>query len=450
MRISSLTTALALACVILVSVPPVSVYAEDAAAEGEQGNNDNNNDAEGEQQQQQEQQQENNNEDGNDQQAEQDENNDNANNNTNNNNNNADQDYNGGNDDWNAIQAEYAGDDYIKYWDGYAVLPKSCVTMGGQDVVVFSVFENGYKQCSNSPLGTYYVPVQYFLQAYLQQVEANQIDMGNEDYELPAESVYSECTYKAVNGVDYYVMAGCDDTDRHQLAVNIYSDNTCETPSKNAAGMDDANIDISDIQIPFQQCQQCVIWMDVNDDEVDDKYYENKQISAPLCSKVWSLKEKCGMKCKRLSKEKGAGRSWWNGSDVILLLAMSAFAGGMLTAIVKKRRKIIEKGDALLADPTGVEKRTAAVDAVPTKTLYMAFGGVFGLFIICALFAAKKLTWFLIICLNVCLFGYLLKLVLDYSAMVEDDEDDDDDDEDDDDDDEDVEKSQTTSLPQFS
>lgn len=178
------------------------------------------------------------------------------------------------------------------------------------------------------PLGTYYVPVQYFLQAYLQQVEANQINMGNEDYELPAESVYSECTYKAVNGVDYYVMAGCDDTDRHQLAVNIYSDNTCETPSKNAAGMDDANIDISDIQIPFQQCQQCVIWMDVNDDEVDDKYYENKQISAPLCSKVWSLKEKCGMKCKRLSKEKGAGRSWWNGSDVILLLAMSAFAGG--------------------------------------------------------------------------------------------------------------------------
>ena len=425
MRISSLTTALALACVILVTVT-----AEDANA------NDNDN-AEGEQQQQ-EQEQENNNEEGNDQQAEQDENN------ANNDNYNDDQDYN----DWNAIQAEYAGDDYIKYWDGYAVLPKSCVTMGGQDVVVFSVFENGYKQCSNSPLGTYYVPVQYFLQAYLQQVEANQIDMGNEDYELPAESAYSECTYKAVDGVDYYVMAGCDDADRHRLAVNIYSDNTCETPSKDAAGMDDANIDISDIQIPFQQCQQCVIWMDVNDDEVDDKYYENKLINAPLCSQVWSLKEKCGMKCKRLSKEKGAGRVGWNGWDAILLLAMSAFAGGMLAAIVKKRRKITEKADALLADPTGVEKRTAAVDAVPTKTLYMAFGVVFGLFVICALFAAKKLTWFLIICLNVALFGYLLKLVLDYSAMAEDDDDDDDDDEDTDDiddDDEDEEK-----LPQFS
>ena len=44
-----------------------------------------------------------------------------------------------------------------------------------------------------------------------------------------------------------------------------------------------------------------------NDDEVDDRYYENKQINAPLCSQVWSLKEKCGMKCKRLSKEKGSG-----------------------------------------------------------------------------------------------------------------------------------------------
>ena len=154
------------------------------------------------------------------------------------------------------------------------------------------------------------------------------------------------------------------------------------------------------------------------------------------------------MKCKRLSKEKGAGRSWWSGSDVILLLAMSAFAGGMLTAIVKKRRKITEKADALLADPTGVEKRTSAVDAVPTKTLYMAFGGVFGLFIICALFAAKKLTWFLIICLNVALFGYLLKLTFDYSAMADDDDDDDEDE--DDDDDEDEEKPQTTNLPQFS
>ena len=439
MRISSLTTALCLLGLFLVTVPPVSVRAEDADAAAEEegdnndGNDNNNANDEGE-----------GGEDGNDQQADDGENDD-AQQNYNYNDNNG-----GGNDDWNAIQAEYsyAGDDYIKYWDNHAVLPKSCVTLGGQDVVVFSVYENGFKQCSNDPLGTYYVPVPYFLQAYLQQLQSNQIDMGNDDYELPAESAYSECTNKAVGGVDYYVMAGCDDTDRHKLAVNIYSDNTCETPSKDAvSGMDDADIDISDIQIPFQQCQQCVIWMDVNDDEVDDKYYENKQINAPLCSKAWSLKEKCGMKCKRLSKESSA-RDGWNGEDAILLLVMSAFAGGMLAAIVKKRRKIEEKVNCLLTDPTGdqFEKRTAAVEAISTKTLYMAFGAMFGLFVICALFAAKKMTWFLIICLNVALFGYLLKLVVDYSAMVDDDDEEETEDDDDDDDDSalDLEKPQMT------
>lgn len=412
MKLSRFTALILFFGVVLLAVPP-TVVAEDEDA----------------------------NEDGNDQQEEEEEEqqqddagDDNAN---------AQQNY-GGNDDWNSVEAEYAGDDYIKYWTGYAILPKTCIKLGGQDVVVFSVFENGYKQCSDKPMGTYYTPVPYFLQAYLAQIMTNQQDMGYEDYELPESSQYAECTYKAVNGEAYYVMAGCDDSNKHQLAVNIYQDETCEKPSS-VDGMDDSNIDISDIQIPFQKCQACVAWVDKNDDEVDDQYYEDKQVNAPLCSKVWALKSKCGARCKRKSKERTAA-DMWQRADIVLLTTLSIFAAGMLAAVIKKRHKIEEKEGSLLADPTVVSKKSA-IRWIPEKQLYMGVGGAFFLFVVFALFTAKKMAWFIIICLNLALFGYLLKLVMEHMEVSGDDEDDEDDD--DEEEDEDSEKPQLTNLPAF-
>ena len=42
------------------------------------------------------------------------------------------------------------------------------------------------------------------------------------------------------------------------------------------------------------------------------------------------------------------------------------------------------------------------------------------------------MVWFIILCMNVVLFGYLLKLVVEYSYLPSDDDDDDDEDDDDD------------------
>lgn len=119
----------------------------------------------------------------------------------------------------------------------------------------------------------------------------------------------------------YYVKVGCTDGTSQSISVNIYKDNTCETRDT-VNGSDDANIDASDLQLPFKQCQQCVNWVDRNDDNVDDQYYENREMNAPLCSNVWAYKETCNRKCQKMGLER---RDGWNTSDKILLSILGVF-----------------------------------------------------------------------------------------------------------------------------
>lgn len=114
--------------------------------------------------------------------------------------------------------------------------------------MVFTVHEHGYKQCSDDPMGTYISPVANFLDGYLQYYQQIQQDKGNDDYALPDSAAYADCTMVEKNGVAYWVQVGCSDESNKAVAVNIYSDNTCTTRSS-VNGYDDANIDVSDIQV---------------------------------------------------------------------------------------------------------------------------------------------------------------------------------------------------------
>lgn len=119
----------------------------------------------------------------------------------------------------------------------------------------------------------------------------------------------------------YYVQLGCTDGNSQSLSVNVYKDNTCETPDKNSHGMDDTNIDVSNLQPPFKQCHQCVYFVDKNEDDVDDQYFDNRMKNAPMCSGAWTYRQKCDAKCKRL----GNPENNWNKSDQILLVLFSGF-----------------------------------------------------------------------------------------------------------------------------
>lgn len=299
-----------------------------------------------------------------------------------------------------------AGDDStgITYWTDYAILPKRCIVYNDVDVIVFSVYEHAYKQCSDDPMGTYIAPVPEFLGGYLSYYMQLEQDKGYDDYELPDAAQYTTCTLQVIQNQNYYLKMGCTDGTSQGLSVNIYSDNTCTTRSK-VNGYDDANIDVSEIQIPFKQCQACVNWIDKNDDEVDDMFYENRQTEAPLCSTAWAYKSDCNRKCQRTGLEPKA-KDGWNTPDKILLAILAVFGAGMLVVILTKRQKMSNK-DSLLEQ--------AAMSAAGLQQAHVI--GIFILVVIIvtvfALLQLKNITWALLLIMNTALFGYLMKLTVD-------------------------------------
>eukprot|EP00571_Detonula_confervacea_P015554 CAMPEP_0172309162 /NCGR_PEP_ID=MMETSP1058-20130122/9525_1 /TAXON_ID=83371 /ORGANISM="Detonula confervacea, Strain CCMP 353" /LENGTH=372 /DNA_ID=CAMNT_0013021727 /DNA_START=571 /DNA_END=1689 /DNA_ORIENTATION=+ len=330
-----------------------------------------------------------------------------------------------------AITTTYA-EDAIAYWTNYAIYPKRCINYNGNDQVMYSMFEQSSNHCTDTPIGTYIASVPTFANAYLEQLADNAADAGGE-YEYPAMATYLECTYKQINGADYYLQLGCNDEDTSQLAVNIYTDAQCTVPST-INGYDDANLAM-DFSISFKKCTPCVIWMDKNDDEIDDQYYVNKQTNAPLCSAMWDYKEECNGNCRLMGKE-AVGKEGWNRADKVLLSILSLFGLGMLLAIIKKRQKMSNK-DALLEQ--------AAISAAGLQQSHIL--GIFALLILIitmfALLGLKKITWALLLLLNILLFSYLMKLTVDGSVkdtvigpdgkiMEKDDSDDEDDDDDED------------------
>eukprot|EP00535_Pseudo-nitzschia_heimii_P010158 CAMPEP_0197183830 /NCGR_PEP_ID=MMETSP1423-20130617/8454_1 /TAXON_ID=476441 /ORGANISM="Pseudo-nitzschia heimii, Strain UNC1101" /LENGTH=382 /DNA_ID=CAMNT_0042634465 /DNA_START=305 /DNA_END=1453 /DNA_ORIENTATION=- len=331
-------------------------------------------------------------------------------------NNNDDYNYNGGDDDVAAAQAYYydnlenngdfsAGDDTITYWTDYAILPKRCIVYNNVDVIVFSVHEEYYKQCQDDPIGTYITPVPNFLQGYLQYYMQIQEDKGYDDYELPEVANYAYCTRVVIQNQELYLQIGCSDDNSDNIAVNIYEDNTCSTRSTVADGYDDANIDVSEIQLPFKHCQSCVMWVDKNDDEIDDMFYENRKTNAPLCSTAWNYKQECNRKCLRTGLDSKT-REGWNTPDKVLLTILTIFGFGMLIAILRKRQNMSNK-DALLEQ--------AAMTAAGLQQAHVI--GIFILIIIVitvfALLQLKNITWALLLIMNTALFGYLMKLTVD-------------------------------------
>ena len=196
---------------------------------------------------------------------------------------------------------------------------------------------------------------------------------------------------------------GCTDGDSQSLSVNVYKDNTCETPDRNQHGMDDTTIDVSALQPPFHSCHQCVYFVDKNEDDVDDQYFDNRMTNAPLCSEIWESKQTCDSKCKRLGNSSSSG---WNNTDKALLLIVAAFGSTMLGLILKKRSKMAKK-DTLLEE--------AAMSAAGIQQTHVI--GLFALILIVIVFfgllGLKHITWTLLLLLNLTLFSYLMKLTID-------------------------------------
>lgn len=338
-------------------------------------------------------------------------------------------------------EANYSGgDDFIKYWTEYALLPQKCISINEKDVIVYSMYEKYYNHCADKPIGTYMVDVPTFVSAYIDQLDLNADDKNGDDYVSP-DSTYVSCSqYQSSSGSVYYVQLGCTDGTSQSLSVNVYKDNTCSKPDKNSHGLDDTNMDASNLQIPFKQCSSCVNFVDSNMDDVDDKYFDRRFKNAPLCEAAWEYKESCGYTCRRKGNESKS--SGWNSSDKLLLCVLGAFSGIMLGIITKKRSKMSKK-DALL------EEAAMSAAGVEQSHIIGIFVVILFIVMICGLAGLKGVTWTLLLLVNMVLFGYVMKLTIDSGLNVpigpdgqpleagDDSSDDDDDDDEDDEDDED-------------
>ena len=105
------------------------------------------------------------------------------------------------------------------------------------------------------------------------------------------------------------------------LSLNAYEDVSC---SSLVEWVDTSSSYLNDLSLNYKKCIPCVVWMDKNDDEIDDGYYENKQQNAPLCNAAWSYKATCDGKCQAMAREQKV-REGWNKADKVLLTVLSLF-----------------------------------------------------------------------------------------------------------------------------
>ena len=118
-------------------------------------------------------------------------------------------------------------------------------------MIIYSIFDKAYNHCGDDPVGTYITPVARYVQGSLQQKAQDMQDQGY-DYEAPDAAQYVYCTEYEIQNQIYYFQLGCAD-DNQGLAVNIYEDNACTVRSE-VGGMDDSNIDVSDLEVGVSVC----------------------------------------------------------------------------------------------------------------------------------------------------------------------------------------------------
>lgn len=115
------------------------------------------------------------------------------------------------------------------------------------DMIVWSLFENGYKQCGDTPIGTYVTTVPNFLNGLMNQ-KAQDVEDQGQDFDYPDVAQYIACIAYEINNQNYYLQFGCSDETSQVVAVNVFDDNACTKPSSvDRSALSD--LDVSSIQV---------------------------------------------------------------------------------------------------------------------------------------------------------------------------------------------------------
>lgn len=299
------------------------------------------------------------------------------------------------------------------YWDDYSMEPKACMVYKGEHVVYFDLYGKGHNQCRKKKDGTYLMDAGKFAKAYVAQKQVDSKLAGN-DYDAPEALDYLECTAVEYNDAYYYAKLGC--SNQNGFKIITYSDEYCSQEVNTNVGL------YNDVQVSFNVCQTCVSWPAesnggdddaAGDDNIDlDDNFENYHMyDSKLCGAADYFKQDCGWGCKRAAKKSlsssGNGhrqmKKVWGGFEKFCLFFWTVAAIALVWVVLKQRR-LMSREDAIVEE--------AAMNGVGLKKRHIfpiALGIVF--LVLFAMFMIwKKLTWFLLIGINVGLFAHFVFL----------------------------------------
>lgn len=312
-------------------------------------------------------------------------------------------------------------------WSDYAIKTQKCINFNNQDVIVFSMFEGGHNSCARSSVGTYYATVSDYVKAYTRQRE-DDAEYGDDDYEVPDEIDYLQCT--AVDqdddgggGQAVYIKLGCNDGTGKAIAMKAYSDEDCSQPLSSNYNMNNLGIDISDLKVTFEKCNDCVSWPDQNNDDdaedgdgadVDDNFWNTHGYESSLCSAMWNYKTKCNRKCQKLARTSSSSepRQGFSPGGKFFLFVFSVLGVFLLLAVHSQRKRMATE-DAVMEE--------SVVKKAGLEMKHVVFGiiGIVLFIVIFMLLHKRFLTWVMLIIVDFLLFAYWAYLRFRKEGKVE-------------------------------
>uniref|UniRef100_A0A6U3RF17 Uncharacterized protein n=1 Tax=Ditylum brightwellii TaxID=49249 RepID=A0A6U3RF17_9STRA len=309
---------------------------------------------------------------------------------------------------------EWEDDDYFfavgdtTRWADYSIMAHHCINFNDEDVVTFSIFGEGNKQCSKKKQGTYTMPVGDFLRGLYRQNALN-AEMKGYELERPEAMNFINCQYAEVNDKYIYVKIGCHSASGNSIALSAYSDSSCTVKANyntNALG-----IDLSGLKVHYGSCDECVYWPSSNayngDDgfQVDDNFNEFHAYDSPLCSVANAYKSTCNGRCKRLSSsfDVSDGRRQFSIFGKVMLFVFGMIGIFSLLAVRGQRMKMSQE-QAL------VEEAVVRKAGLEMKNIGLIIIVVVILIALSIFLRFITLTWALLISMDVLLIGYWLFL----------------------------------------
>ena len=300
-------------------------------------------------------------------------------------------------------------------YSGMAIVPKQCMEHNGKWVIAYELFKHGHNNCQKHSMGYYLSDVGTFVQGHvLQNQYESYYNYGANKYGNPDSLEYANCkAFEQANddGSIYYVKLGCSSAGGLKLLT--YSDSSCTTEVS-------ANLGIyNDAKVTFNQCNACTAQSMADDDGVRAEIYNNGYTDdfaphdAKLCATLHNNDDghmSCGWGCKRsIKKASAAARtsygtsSGWNAFEKFFLFVWSFSAIGLVWVVLKQRR-MMTREDAIVEEAAmnGIGLKKRHVFPIALGILFMILLGMF--------LAWKKLTWILLIGVNIGLFAQFVFL----------------------------------------